>query len=88
MVSYLQYRETENEVIVTDICLQEGQTDVVVPRTKDDDGIDDGLVELDEINHKENDPSCDCGCDHDNFEELETYVATQPDDENGNFSEL
>ena len=62
--------------------------DVVVPRTKDDDGIDDGLVELDDINHKEDNPDCDCGCDHDNFEELDSYVATQPDDENGNFSEL
>jgi hypothetical protein len=62
--------------------------DVLVPRTKDDDGIDDGLIELDGINHKEDDPNCDCGCDHDNFEELDNYVATQPDDGKGNFSEL
>lgn len=62
--------------------------DVLIPRTKDDDGMDDGLIELDEINHNEDDPNCDCGCDHDNFEELDSYIATQPDDENGNFSEL
>lgn len=62
--------------------------DVVVPRTKDDDGRNDGLIELGEIVHKEDDPNCDCGCDHDNFEELDSYVATQPETENGNFSEL
>ncbi len=62
--------------------------DVLVPRTKDDDGMDDGLIELDGISHNEDDPNCDCGCDHDNFEELDSYIATRPDDENGNFSEL
>lgn len=62
--------------------------DVLVPRTKDDDGIDDGLIELDEINHNEGDPNCDCGCDHDNFEDLDSYIAAQPDAGNGNFSEL
>ena len=62
--------------------------DVLVPRTKDDDGRDDGLVELGEIIHNDSNPECDCGCNHDNFEELDSYVATQPDNENGNFSEL
>lgn len=63
--------------------------DVVVPRTKDEDGRNDGLIELDDIVHDDNDPNCDCGCDHDNFEELDSFVAVQPDnEENGNFSEL
>lgn len=63
--------------------------DVVVPRTKDTDAISgDGIIELDGVYHEEDNPDCDCGCDHDNFEELDSYVATQPDDENGNFSEL
>lgn len=63
--------------------------DVVVPRTKDDDGRDDGLIELDEIVHDESNPDCGCGCDHDNFEELDIYVAQPPEaDDDGNFSEL
>lgn len=62
--------------------------DVVLPRTTDDDGLNDGLIELGEIIHDEDNPDCECGCDHDNFEELDGYVATQPDDESGNFSEL
>lgn len=62
--------------------------DVVVPRTTDDDGRSDGLIELGEIVHDDSDPNCDCGCDHDNFEELDSYVATQPETEDGNFSEL
>lgn len=61
--------------------------DIVVPRTKDDDGFNDGLIELGEIVHDDSNPNCDCGCDHDNFEELDNYVAT-PKEENGNFSEL
>lgn len=60
---------------------------IVVPRTIDDDGINDGLIELGDIIHDDSDPDCDCGCDHDNFEELDNYVAT-PEIENGNFSEL
>lgn len=62
--------------------------DVVLPRTTDDDGLNDGLIELGEIIHDEDNSDCECGCDHDNFEELDGYVATQPDDESGNFSEL
>lgn len=61
--------------------------DVVVPRTKDDDGREDGLIELGEIKHNDNNPDCNCGCDHDNFEELGSYVASD-DGNNGNFSEL
>ena len=61
--------------------------DVVVPRTKDDDGRNDGLIELGKITHDDNDPDCDCGCDHNNFEELDSYIASE-DKENGNFSEL
>lgn len=63
--------------------------DVVVPRTADDDGRNDGLIELGDVNHDDNDPNCDCGYDHDNFEELDSFVAgSNQDDENGNFSEL
>ena len=62
--------------------------DVIVPRTKDDDGINDGLIELGEIVHNDSNPNCDCGCDHDNFEELDSYVAKEPSSGNGNFSEL
>lgn len=36
---------------------------IVVPRLPDtDDGVNDGIVELEE--YKVDDPSCDCGCDH------------------------
>lgn len=65
--------------------------DVIVPRTKDDDAISgDGVIELDGVYHKEDDPDCDCGCDHDNFEELDSFVAgpSVPDEEFGNFTEL
>lgn len=65
--------------------------DVVVPRTKDDDAISgDGVIELDGVYHDDDDPNCDCGCDHDNFEELDNFVAgpTTPDEEFGNFTEL
>lgn len=64
--------------------------DVVVPRTYDDDELSgDGVIELGEIIHNEDDPDCDCGCDHNNFEELDSYVATPPEDpEFGNFTEL
>jgi hypothetical protein len=62
--------------------------DVIVPRTKDEDGRNDGLIELGDIVHDDSNPDCDCGCDHDNFEELDSYVATEPDSGNGNFSEL
>ena len=63
---------------------------VLVPRTYDDDALPgDGVIELGEIIHNENDPDCDCGCDHNNFEELDSYVATPPEDpEFGNFTEL
>ena len=61
--------------------------DVIVPRTKDDDGRNDGLIELGEIVHDDSNPECDCGCDHNNFEELDSYVA-EPDTGSGNFSEL
>lgn len=67
---------------------QKGEAvDVVIPRTIDDDGINDGLIELDDIVHDESNPDCDCGCNHDNFEELDNFVAN-PEVENGNFSEL
>ena len=62
--------------------------DVVLPRTQDTDGrAGDGVIELNEMIHDENDPDCDCGCDHNNFEELDNFVA-QPDENYGNFSEL
>lgn len=62
--------------------------DVIVPRTVDDDGRSgDGIIELGEVVHKEDDPDCDCGCNHNNFEELDSYVTT-PDITYGNFSEL
>lgn len=63
--------------------------DVIVPRTKDDDGRNDGIIELDDIIHDDSDPNCDCGCKHDNFEELDSYIPSRPDtDDDGNFSEL
>lgn len=63
--------------------------DVVLPRTVDNDGRNgDGVIELGEVIHDDSDPDCDCGCDHDNFEELDSFVATEPDDGMGNFSEL
>lgn len=63
--------------------------DIVMPRTSDDqDGRNDGLIELDAVNHEEDDPNCDCGCDHDNFEELDNYTADGSVSVYGNFSEL
>lgn len=63
--------------------------DVVMPRTVDNDGRNgDGVIELGEVIHDDSDPDCDCGCDHENFEELDSYIATEPDDGMGNFSEL
>ena len=74
--------------LVTTSGNQKGDTiDIVLPRTQDDDGINDGLIELDKVEHNESNPDCDCGCDHDNFEELENYVADS-NVGNGNFSEL
>lgn len=69
---------------------QKGQAvDVVVPRTQDNDGRNgDGVIELGEVVHDDSDPDCDCGCDHNNFEELDSYIATEPDHGYGNFSEL
>lgn len=63
--------------------------DVIVVRTPDTDNrMGDGVIELGEVKHDDSNPNCDCGCDHDNFEELDSYVATQPDNDVGNFSEL
>lgn len=63
--------------------------DVVMPRTVDNDGRNgDGVIELGEVIHDDSDPDCDCGCDHENFEELDSYIATEPDNGIGNFSEL
>lgn len=74
--------------LVTTSGNQKGDTiDIVLPRTQDDDGINDGLIELDKVEHNESNPDCDCGCDHNNFEELENYVVDS-NVGNGNFSEL
>jgi len=62
--------------------------DVMLPRTPDtSDGKNDGLHDLDGVVIDKNDPNCDCGCDHDNFEELDSYVANG-DNPYGNFTEL
>lgn len=72
----------------------EGETkgesiDVVMPRTLDTDARPgDGVIELSEMVHDEDDPNCDCGCDHENYEELDSFIAIEPDDGTGNYSEL
>ena len=67
---------------------QKGEAiDIILPRTIDDDARPgDGIVELGEINHNESNPDCECGCNHNNFEEIDNYVAES--DPYGNFSEL
>jgi hypothetical protein len=74
--------------LVNTIGEQKGEAiDVIMPRTIDDDARPgDGIVELGEVNHDESDPNCDCGCDHDNFEDLDSFVAESI--KYGNFSEL
>lgn len=63
--------------------------DIVIPRTPDtEDGANDGLIELDSTSTgSDSNSGCDCGCDHDNYDELDSYVAS---DENttGNYTEL
>lgn len=63
--------------------------DVIVPRTQDDDAISgDGIIELGNINHDVTDPDCECGCDHSNYEELDSYIASPDSPDVGNFEEL
>lgn len=60
--------------------------DVVIPRTPDTDGSNDGLIEIDGVVSGDTNSGCDCGCDHDNYSELDSAVATES--AYGNFSEL
>lgn len=61
--------------------------DVLLPRTPDtEDGASDGLIELDGGVQGDTNSGCDCGCDHDNFDELESATASVS--QYGNFIEL
>lgn len=63
--------------------------DVVVSRTQDDDELPgDGLIELGEIKFDESNSECDCGCDHNDFEELGNQIIPPQDEEDGDFFEL
>ena len=64
-------------------------SDVVVSRTKDEDASPgDGLIELGQVEIDNTKSECDCGCNHNDFEELSTEVIPPQDDEKGDFFEL